>query len=195
MTVIAGIVTDDGVVIAADRMLSSCYHKSDSGPKIFEREGWAYGNTGSIREIQIFESLTKDRRVKTRDDVLKLASDLHEEVKKLGPSKTDHDGTGSFNSEFLIATPEGLFCLAKDFGVTECRHFEASGIGYEYALGVIQDGYGKRDPVELIKAAIEAANALNPHCGGGPDIVRLAKRKEEVSVSKVETVLGDGARK
>src|SRR5258706_16248257 len=84
MTVIAGLVSEAGVFLGADRMLSNCSHKSDSGPKIFERDGWAYANTGSVRTIQIMEKLTKDKKLITRADVIDLSCSLYGELKTKG---------------------------------------------------------------------------------------------------------------
>jgi 20S proteasome alpha/beta subunit len=197
MTVIAGLVTEGGVVLGADRMLSSCSHKSDSGPKIFEREGWAYAITGSVRTIQIMEKVSKDKKVVSRSDVIDLAASLYEQLKEKGLGGAKAGEMPDFDSAFLVATIEGLFHIQRDFGVAEYKNFHASGIGCEYALGVLHDGYSRTDPVELVCRAIAAANALNPHCGGGPDVVAIARTESETKqfVGKIMKERGDGARK
>jgi hypothetical protein len=192
MTVIAGLVTDAGVFLGADRMLSNCSHKSDSGPKIFERDGWAYANTGSVRTM---EKLTKDKKLITRADVIDLSCSLYHELKTNGLGSAAERQMPQCDSDFLVGTVEGLFCIQADFGVNEYKNFHASGIGYEYALGVLHDGYGSVKPVELVSRAIAAANALNPHCGGGPDVVAITRTESPRFVGVILKESGEGARK
>jgi 20S proteasome alpha/beta subunit len=197
VTIIAGIVTCDGVVLGADRMASSCNRKQDSGPKVFARDGWAFAVTGSVRSLQIMETVSKGRKIATREDVIALANALYEALKENGLGLAAGGELPEFDTNFLIATPEGLFTLYNDFSVIEEREgFAASGIGYEYALGVLLDGIesGPADGVDLVRRAIRAANALNPHCGGGPDIVRVALREQKEPQAAVVTEMGDGAR-
>lgn len=196
MTVIAGLVTEGGVVLGADRMLSNCSHKSDSGPKIFERDGWAFAITGSVRTIQIMEKISKDKKVVTRSDVLDLAASLYDELKAKGLGGAAEAEMPCCDSAFLVATIEGLFHIQRDFGVSEYKEFHASGIGYEYALGVLHDGFSREiHPVDLVSRAIAAANALNPHCGGGPDVVAVSRSESTKVVGAIYKERGEGARK
>src|SRR5258708_26387546 len=168
MTVIAGVVAEGRIILGADRMMSNCSHKSDHGPKIFERDGWAYANTGSVRTIQVMEKLTKDKNLVSRSDVVDLSTSLYEDLKAKGLGTAAGGEMPRCDSSFLIATIEGLFEIFTNFGVGEYKNFHAAGIGCEYALGVLHDGFPNEVPIRSVSRAIAAANALNPHCGGGP---------------------------
>lgn len=195
MTVIAGLVTDDGVILGADRMMSSCFHKSDSGPKVFAREGWAFAVTGNPRAIQIMERVSREYRIESREDVVALAEALYADMKEKGLGSAPKGQMPDFDAAFLIATPRGLFALDSNFGVYEQSPFGAHGIGMEYALGVLHDASQfEADPVDLVRRAVRAANALNPHCGGGPDIVRVALRETTDKAPVILAEAGDGSR-
>lgn len=196
MTVIAGVVSKDGVVIGADRMMSNCSYKGDSGPKVFEREGWAFANTGDVRTKQIFEKVTKGKKITCRDDAIEVAEEFYKELKEKGLGNAKDSDMPRCANCFLIATPTELFSLESNFAIYEHKNFLAHGIGMEYAMGVLHDGYGPdMDAVALVSRAIKAACALNPHCGGGPDIVRVAKKELPQTIAVITTEAGDGARK
>ena len=198
MTVIAGVVTSRGVVIGADRMASNCWGQHETPGKVFERDGWAFAAAGNPRTIQIFERVSRSTKLAKSDDLFDLAEEFFKKLKEAGLGAAEKNELQQHDSAFLIALSDALFMLDSNFGVYPHAKFCAHGIGGHYALGVIADAVRATsdfDGVGLIKRAIEVANFLSPHCGGGPDIARVEKRAETKIVSVISTEAGNGARK
>jgi ATP-dependent protease HslVU (ClpYQ) peptidase subunit len=143
-------------------------------PKVFVRNGVAFGYTTSYRFGQLLEHALPDPIVP--DKVEEVYPWL---IKVLVPAiKTvlkDNDYEGGGNC--LIGVKGQLWELQNDYSVLRSVNgYAAVGSGYEYANGAMYaqlSRVGPKSPEELVRLAIEAAGTFSPSVGLDSKIVSV----------------------
>jgi ATP-dependent protease HslVU (ClpYQ) peptidase subunit len=73
------------------------------------------------------------------------------------------------DAAFLVGNRHGIFQISSDMSILRCEQFMAIGSGADYALGALDQLYGKgKDPHAIAKAAV--ATAIRYHTGCGEPI-------------------------
>lgn len=168
MTAIVGLVSGGRVYIGGD---SSCIGGSTVSPiptpKVFLRDGIAFGATGSFRAAHLLRYALDIPGLANGDDVLRwMVCDLVDAVRQClrdgGAAKIE--GGAEAGCNFLVGVRGRLFFVGGDYGVTESGYgFNACGAGDDYALGAMSalEQRGASDPVSNV---IDALRIAEMHC-------------------------------
>lgn len=178
MTCIVAMVDDSASYIACDSLGSGGGRKNSyRNKKIFQRESFLFGYTGSFRAGQLLQySLwIPPRKVgQNLDDYLHV--DLVNAVRSTYETHKFED-----YSEFLIVAEGRIFTLQNDLSLLESQEgFEATGSGEDYARAVMHSrmlhSEGTDNVPEILTEAIEIAGLYIGSVGG--DIHHLKKEHD-----------------
>jgi len=162
MTCIIGLVEDKKVYIGGDSYTSDGWHINETARrKIFEKDKFLIGTSGSIRVSQLLRHKISPRRQYENEDddeymVLAFADAVRETLKDSGA--LDSSGVGDAmggRSQCLVGYKGKLYHFDMDFQVDRyAENFDAVGIGAHFAVAAMM---ALRDmkPIERIKRALE----------------------------------------
>ena len=196
-TTTLGLVTDEGVVLAADNRATIGHLKaSKKAKKVFKlHEDIAMTIAGSVGDAQKIVRLMRAQinlyNIENRDLSVKGASTLLSNVlnaNKMMP----------FMNQFIIGgtNPENvLYDLDPVGGLMDHKEFTATGSGSPTAYGVLEDRYEEDIPheegIKLAIRAIKAASERDTASGDGMDVVTITKEGyKELDESDIEEYLG-----
>ncbi len=168
MTVIAGVVSNGSVYMAADSG-ASCDSSivSIKESKLFsvgrDDNRIIVGAAGSARIFQLLKYHLKVRKpTKTESPLKYLSGAFTEQYARL--TKSAGDGPER-PSELLIGFRGRLFEMGSDFSLIESTFdFAAIGSGADFALGVLYATAGGADPKLRLTQAVHCAAKLSPTC-------------------------------
>lgn len=176
MTCIVGIETEEGVVLAADSLITNgsddCIYSSES--KITDRGPWLIASTGSLRDGQLLASADGIESAATITDVIEHARKALREGGSLRVDSGVEQGV-----EFLAARGRELFMVSEDWSSVRPKNGRiAIGSGSDFARGVLEalldlDGeerVSKSEGQRVALAAVRAAIKCNTSVGGPIDI-------------------------
>ena len=145
MSVIAGKVYGDKIVIAADSIICRGWMKQTGYAKLHEVNGMIFGSAGLASEGSLFYQFLKTHRpaTPTEKDVLELIVEFSEWKKKYTSSEMENS--------YLLAVDGHLFYIVYML-VHEVQDYEAVGAGEEYAKAALYLGH---TPMEAVKVACE----------------------------------------
>jgi ATP-dependent protease HslVU (ClpYQ) peptidase subunit len=185
VTIIAGFSRVGDSAIAGDTLASNGYMKFTSGSKIFSITNQiAVGLSGSyVIQEWIEEDLADLLRTADPMDDTQFISKLRKawrayrkEQKSAGMGTTNTEGTLTIPGSLLVVTPIGVYVCQTDGAVIRHELYGAIGSGAEVALGTMHalSEPGMTDTVaEIVEAAVAAAIAHVPSCGGEIDIIEV----------------------
>ncbi len=196
-TTTLGLVTDEGVVLAADNRATIGHLKaSKKAKKVFKlHEDIAMTIAGSVGDAQKIVRLMRAQinlyNIENRDLSVKGASTLLSNVlnaNKMMP----------FMNQFIIGgtNPENvLYDLDPVGGLMDHKEFTATGSGSPTAYGVLEDRYEENmsheEGIKLAIRAIKAASERDTASGDGMDVVTITKEGyKELDESDIEEYLG-----
>ena len=178
MSVIVAVRKGQRTVIAADTLITkgSTLLEVDNNlhaEKIFKHRQSYVGVTGWCATSDVFESLVSRHGDKlsftNRKAIFESFRKMHSILKKeyfINPEEDKEQPVESSQIDALIVNPNGLFELESYRAVHEYKKYWAIGSGSRYALGAIHALYDQvSSPLEIAKAGVEAACALNDGCG------------------------------
>jgi ATP-dependent protease HslVU (ClpYQ) peptidase subunit len=173
MTVIAAAITpDDGVVMAADRLITTGWEKQyHSTPKLWTADTWAVGACGCLRTAQVVKHHVTWPKYRPDEDtdfeaflVKTLVPAVRAGVDGHGVLKDD-SGIKTIPTSFLVATGDHLAAIGENGAVlSESSGRMAIGSGYAEALGRLgsEGPWTEADVITAVRRAIRSARG----CGG-----------------------------
>lgn len=173
MTCVVGIVTDEGVLMAADsRYTWADQVLSDKAQKIFYLNNMLIGTCGDCRVENILHYQVQLEDAPKRKQMEWLVQVFVPKYRKLlkrhGASKAKNN-LQSVDADIMIAIGKNLYTVYGDYCVgfmgNKPGDFAAMGSGEPYALGSLHSTEGL-DPKERVTDAIKAAIRFNNGCGG-----------------------------
>lgn len=205
MTVVVGVVSDNGVLLAGDAQWSGENgHRLGVEPKVFQLSellGIAYCGSGRLGQILTYHltdsledpPLGMDEHYWSVREFVPYLRDITEEhghLHVLFENQVEELG----NSAFLFAVRGRLFSVENDFSVNEHLHpYEALGSGEEAAIGSLHASLGtpglftvdKKAAEKAAISAIKAAADFTNFVGGKVSKVWTKRHtKEEVQLAK-----------
>jgi len=105
-----------------------------------------------------------------------LWRDLHDNYSFVNDQCQEDDSPfGDLDASFLIINKSGIFNVASDTSVAQFKKYYAIGAGCDFSLGAIHALYDTGLNAEQIgRKAVEAATALNMHCGGRLEVNKIS---------------------
>lgn len=145
MSVIAGKVYSDKIIMAADSIIVRGWSKRTNFSKIATINDMIIGGSGTAEEQSLFFRFAQTHKPEssTEKDVLTF-------IVEFANWKKDY-GSGSVDNSYLIAINGHLFLIEHMF-VREIFDYEAIGAGEDYAIAALYLGH---TPVEAVKVACE----------------------------------------
>ncbi|MGA4538665.1 hypothetical protein ACPA54_01555 [Uniformispora flossi] len=143
MTVIAGKIVDDRIVIAADSQVTWGQAKTE-GTKLYKiGEALVFGGSGHLRDVNLMRLFLDTHTPASSDerDVLEFYAEYVEWAKRKMSGFEAH-------SSFLFAFDGRLFEIDSDFDVTYAD-FTAIGSGWEYARAALHLGHSPSEAVQV----------------------------------------------
>ncbi len=193
MSCLAAAVGTDGTFIGADSQWT--YDESLKNPyggKICGSpgKGFLIAYDSSVRGGQILNRAIRGLRARKPPWTLDMAIDLAEFIKRVmenhgTPDTTQESGElPDSPTEMLIATPEKIFGINKDYAVFMDPNYSALGSGRDFALGAFHSMDGLKMSAEAkVRAAVEAACRFDPFVSAPIEIQRVfynpKKRKKK----------------
>jgi len=148
MSVIAGKVYNDKIVIAADSIIVKGWSKRNSGfAKLMNINDMIIGGTGTAEEISLFFRFAQTHKPEsgTEKDILTF-------ITEFTSWKHDNYNDNSFlKNTYLIAYEGHLFEIENMF-INEVQDFVAVGAGEDFANAALYLGHS---PEEAVKVACE----------------------------------------
>lgn len=172
MSVVAGLIKDGKVYMAADSMSSSddgdIRYRADK--KIFVNDKYIIGYTGSARTGQVL----KPHYFKPPKNIYDLPDAIREQLKEKGCSCEipEAAGTDAMGSNLLIGWKGKLYEVLIDFQLVELvEPYSAVGAGKYHALSVFYFAnriglFDEISPPDLLQYAIETASYFCASVGG-----------------------------
>ena len=148
MSVIAGKVYNDKVVIAADSIVVKGWSKRTGNfAKLLEINDMIIGGTGSAEELSLFFRFAQTHKPEsaTEKDVLAFATEF------ANWKQTNYNNSSFLKNTYLIAYDGHLFEIANMF-INEIKDFAAIGAGEDFANAALYLGHS---PEEAVKVACE----------------------------------------
>jgi ATP-dependent protease HslVU (ClpYQ) peptidase subunit len=148
MSVIAGKVYNDKIVIAADSIVVKGWSKRTGNfAKLLEINNMIIGGTGSAEELSLFFRFAQTHKPEsaTEKDILVFATEF------ANWKQTNYNNNSFLKNTYLIAYDGHLFEIANMF-INEIKDFAAIGAGEDFANAALYLGHS---PEEAVKVACE----------------------------------------
>lgn len=183
MTCIAGVETEDSVVIGGDSAASSYGEVIGlDAPKVFLNNGVLFGGAGSARLIQLaqynltipspYDNGYGDYSPYLIKSVVPLLRKLVEENKLTDPH-------GLMPGLFLVGVGNRLYMIQSDFSIIRNRcGYAAIGSGAYHATGSLSHS-GQLKPKQRVLNALQAATDHTPFVRGPFTVVETKNRTED----------------
>ena len=168
MTVICALHDPDAKCtwIGSDTQSCNGDMRLDVGPKWTRWGAWAVGHAGEHRASNVIAHNAK-RLFDDIDGPFTFAERLRSVLEADGFRQDEEPGSKAFGQSFVLANPSSAWEISPDFAIVEARNrLAATGSGREVAKGA---GHALRNSVRcdiIVRAAVEAAIALDVNCGG-----------------------------
>jgi ATP-dependent protease HslVU (ClpYQ) peptidase subunit len=186
MSIIVAVAKNKRLAVAADKasVFGTTQHPAANhtatkirklGTSILGVTGWALYN--NILDDQLTGK--KPPRLGSERDVFRFFLKLWQTMKDRYSFVNDqsHEADSPFadlDASFLVANKKGMFHVASNLTITSFRQYAAVGCGSEFALGALFALYPREtDAAVLARAGVEAAIAMDTHCGGDIDVIVL----------------------
>lgn len=174
MTVIVGIPHNDRVYLGGDAQgTGQGSYDIRVEPKVWERDGLVFGSTSSFRAAQIlrYRTTLPDLPEDAEDDdalwpwLVNDFVDALREARRAAGSETKFGDGSESGPQFMLGVVGRLFVVDTDYQVYEQPRGFAVGSGSPEARGSLHTSAGFwRSPERRIRAALEAACAIDPSC-------------------------------
>lgn len=177
MTVIVGLVTENKLWVAGDRLASTNYMKYyPEQPKVFVKKKFIYGASGSFRSIDFLHHRFKEPKRPKKMDFERYMKTLYVEAlyEAYQASEIPLDEEGD-QPDIIVGYGDALYKIQNDFSLLRFDTFVSIGSGSEFAIGamaVLEDV----EPKERLIRTIEAVSTYNPFVGGDIDIVWINRK-------------------
>lgn len=148
MSVIAGKVYNDKIVIAADSIIVKGWSKRNSGfGKLININDMIIGGTGTAEEMSLFFRFAQTHKPETatEKDILTFITEF------ASWKHTNYNDNSFLKNTYLIAYDGHLFEIENMF-INEIKDFMAIGAGEDYANAALYLGHS---PEEAVKVACE----------------------------------------
>ena len=148
MSVIAGKVYNDKIVVAADSIVVKGWSKRTGNfAKLLEINDMIIGGTGSAEELSLFFRFAQTHKPEsaTEKDVLAFATEF------ANWKQTNYNNNSFLKNMYLIAYDGHLFEIANMF-INEVKDFAAIGAGEDFANAAL---YLDHSPEDAVKVACE----------------------------------------
>lgn len=147
MSIIIALKNKDGIIVGADKQITCMGNSFHTANKIkqFKYSNIIIGTVGYLRDSQIiekqeeiinWEDIVKKIHINYNYIIDKFIFNIYNIFKSENRIRTE-DNIDSFNSDFLIATNEGLFIIENDMSIIECENFATIGSGLELVNGYL----------------------------------------------------------
>lgn len=171
MTVIAAALTREGIVMAADSLISDGASKHEmSSTKVYVRHAYLVGYAGTLRPAQVVQAWTEWPWPPSADEDASEWAVLNL-VPRMKRAAKAHDALdqNEIEAEHLVAWDDRLLCIGGDFSVLEAPADRfAIGSGSAEALGFLGDSgtWTRKDVIEAVRRSSLTASGV-----GGPIVV------------------------
>ena len=178
MTVIVGLVTENKLWIAGDRLASTNYMKYyPEQPKVFtKKKKFVYGCSGSFRSIDFlhhrFKEPKKPKKMEFEEYMKSIYVEALYEAYQSSDIPLDEDGD---QPDFIVGYGDALYKVQNDFSLLRFESFVSVGSGSEFAIGAMAVLNDVRPKERLIRT-IEAVSMYNPFVGGEIDVVGVERK-------------------
>lgn len=188
MTTTIGIKYKNGIILAADRQVSSeNFVASKYGDKIYQVDK----NIGVTISGLVADAINLVERLKAEfklyyfdkkrsipiENAARLASNIFYGVFRGGRPFYTQILIGGFTNSHQIPTPK-LYVIDPSGGTIEDK-FIATGSGSQLAYGILENNYRddltEKEAIKLVFKAIKSAIERNPYTGSGVDAVIITK--------------------
>lgn len=194
-TTTIGIVCKDGVVIAADRKVTSAYivHKKFKKIMLLNKE-MAVTTAGTVSDAQLMVKLLqaemKLKEIQTaRKNTVKetanlLSGLLYQNMRKMSmvPGISSHLLGGKDDQGYH------LYHVDADGAVLEYDDYTACGSGETFVIGYLENNYKEGlsvdEGVKLVQTAINASLQRDIYSGAGIDVVKITQKGAEFTIDK-----------
>jgi ATP-dependent protease HslVU (ClpYQ) peptidase subunit len=177
VTCVVGLIQGADVYMGSDSLgTGECSANLLKNPKVFRKGGFMIGFTTSYRFGQIVQyafappSLDDHIQLDTLEYMVRLfVPSLHEALREAGWERHEKDEGNITGGNLLVGVRGRLFEIQNDFGVLEdSAPYAAIGCGRSVALGSLHTTQKVPGlaPFERIRAALEAAAAVDEHVEG-----------------------------
>lgn len=146
MSVVAGRVYKDKIVVAADSIVVRGWSKKTNFSKLEQINGMIIGSSGTAEELSLMFRFAQTHKPEcpTEKEVLAF-------IVEFATWKKDFNGNSNIDNTYLIAVDEYLFSVEGMF-VNEVKDYEAIGAGRDFANAALYLGH---TPEEAAKVACE----------------------------------------
>lgn len=171
MTVLAAVVKNNEIVLAADRM-ASAWHWSYDTSKLTNKRKMFFAGTGSCRAIQIVQTYLELPPMNEDHTEFSYMVDVAQAIGSLLKKYDCEKYSASF---LVVGCGASIYEIGSDLSVMEFDKFATGGCGNDFATGVLAALYDEKgmDAESLAKKAIEIASEYSLYCGKGVDFVKL----------------------
>lgn len=145
MSVIAGRVYDEKIVVAADSIITRGWSKRTGFSKLACINDMIIGSSGTAEELSLFFRFAQTHKPETPTEKDVLAF-----IVEFANWKKDY-GNGNIDNTYLLAAGGHLFQVESMF-VSEIQNFGAIGAGEDFANAALYLGHS---PEEAVKVACE----------------------------------------
>lgn len=145
MSVIAGKVYNDKIIIAADSILVKGWSKRTGNfSKLAEINDMIIGGTGTAEEMSLFFRFAQTHKPEsaTEKDILAFATEF------ASWKQTNYNSNSFLRNTYLIAYDGHLFEIENMF-IYEIKDFAAIGAGEDYANAALYLGHSPEEAVEV----------------------------------------------
>lgn len=144
LSVVAGRVYTDKIVMAADSILVNGWSKKNENfAKIVNINGMIVGAAGDAEEASIFWRYMQSHKPETASE-----KDVLEFMVEFGKWKTEFTGSSNINNSYLMAYQGHLYEMVGLF-VHEISNYEAVGAGQDFANAALYLGHTPREAVKV----------------------------------------------
>ena len=196
MSVVVAIKYDKGMLLGADRQISSGHLASGETQKVYKSQysNTAWGSVGCLRILDLI-SCNVDDLMSYKDILDKVELDKPYVVNVIVPKifiklkeynqAYLENNLLSIDNQFLICDYDSIFKIDTDGSVVEFDKYYAIGSGYELVLGNLQSSY-KEDldldtAVDLLIDSIRKSCKNELYINSNIDIINITKNKTSLN--------------
>lgn len=196
MSVVVAIKYDKGMLLGADRQISSGHLASGETQKVYKSQysNTAWGSVGCLRILDLI-SCNVDDLMSYKDILDKVELDKPYVVNVIVPKifiklkeynqAYLENNLLSIDNQFLICDYDSIFKIDTDGSVVEFDKYYAIGSGYELVLGNLESSY--KEDIDLDTAVDLLIDSIRKSCknelyiNSNIDIINITKNKTSLN--------------
>lgn len=196
MSVVVAIKYDKGMLLGADRQISSGHLASGEAQKVYKSQysNTAWGSVGCLRILDLI-SCNVDDLMSYKDILDKVELDkpyvINVVVPKIFIKLKEYNQAYlennllSIDNQFLICDYDSIFKIDTDGSVIEFGKYYAIGSGYELVLGNLESSY--KEDIDLDTAVDLLIDSIRKSCknelyiNSNIDIINITKNKTSLN--------------